>query len=408
MGMRKIHYGWVICVTCTLLLFVTMGTVSNGFSIYLPYIMAERGLTHAQTSSLVTLRCLVAFVAMLLIGGYYRKVSLRVGTGLAVCCAGLAFWLYSAAETYPLFCVGAAVSGISYGLGSMIPVSILINRWFDQHRALALSICASGSGIATIVLPPVTTHLVERFSMSAAFRMGGAAILVCAGVVLLVLRNDPREKGLRPCGQTEIPPEAPATAVSPSQGALGRRTWILLGCASLFMGAVANPGFSHLSVLYTTERFAPATVALMISGTGVMITVGKLLYGETTDRIGGRGSCLLFGGVLLAGHLLCCLAFVQSTALSVVNVLCLGLGYPIATMGPSVWSNDLAAPEQYPVVVRRLQVIYAGGALLFASLPGLLADRLGGYIPAYLLFSAIIALTLLCIALAYRSGGGDR
>ena len=56
MGMRKIHYGWVICVTCTLLLFVTMGTVSNGFSIYLPYIMAERGLTHAQTSSLVTLR----------------------------------------------------------------------------------------------------------------------------------------------------------------------------------------------------------------------------------------------------------------------------------------------------------------------------------------------------------------
>ena len=71
-------------------------------------------------------------------------------------------------------------------------------------------------------------------------------------------------------------------------------------------------------------------------------------------------------------------------------------------------SNDLAAPEQYPVVVRRLQVIYAGGALLFASLPGLLADRLGGYIPAYLLFSAIIALTLLCIALAYRSGGRDR
>lgn len=91
MGMRKIHYGWVICVTCTLLLFVTMGTVSNGFSIYLPYIMAERGLTHAQTSSLVTLRCLVAFVAMLLIGGYYRKVSLRVGPGLPCAVRGLPF-----------------------------------------------------------------------------------------------------------------------------------------------------------------------------------------------------------------------------------------------------------------------------------------------------------------------------
>lgn len=115
--MKKLHYGWVICVTCTLLLFVTMGTVSNGFSVYLPYIMQERGLTHAQTSSLVTLRCLVAFLAMLVIGLYYRKVSLRLGTGLAACCAGLAFWLYSVAQSYGLFCVGAAVSGVSYGLG---------------------------------------------------------------------------------------------------------------------------------------------------------------------------------------------------------------------------------------------------------------------------------------------------
>lgn len=66
--MKHVHYGWVVCITCTLLLFITMGTVSNGFSVYLPYIMDERGLTHAQTSSLVTLRCLTAFLAMLVIG----------------------------------------------------------------------------------------------------------------------------------------------------------------------------------------------------------------------------------------------------------------------------------------------------------------------------------------------------
>lgn len=71
-------------------------------------------------------------------------------------------------------------------------------------------------------------------------------------------------------------------------------------------------------------------------------------------------------------------------------------------------SNDLAAPEQYPVVVRRLQVIYAGGASSSPASRVCWRTGWGGYIPAYLLFSAIIALTLLCIALAYRSGGGDR
>ena len=27
--MKHVHYGWVVCITCTLLLFITMGTVSN-------------------------------------------------------------------------------------------------------------------------------------------------------------------------------------------------------------------------------------------------------------------------------------------------------------------------------------------------------------------------------------------
>lgn len=49
--MRKIHYGWVICVILHLAPVCDHGDSTNGFSIYLPYIMAERGLTHAQTSS---------------------------------------------------------------------------------------------------------------------------------------------------------------------------------------------------------------------------------------------------------------------------------------------------------------------------------------------------------------------
>ena len=144
--MKRVHYGWAVCAAATGLLFITMGTVSNGFSVYLPFIMAERGLTHAQTSSLVTLRCRVSFFAMLGIGWYYKAFSIRIGTAIAAACAGIAFLLYSVAGDYRTFCVGAAVSGLSYGFGSMIPVSILMARWFKTHRALALSISATGSG----------------------------------------------------------------------------------------------------------------------------------------------------------------------------------------------------------------------------------------------------------------------
>lgn len=404
--MKRIHYSWVVCLISTLLIFVTMGTVSNGFSVYLPYIMEARSLTHAQTSSLVTLRCLLSFFSMLGIGAFYKKLNLRVGTGIAAALAGLSFLIYSLAQSYGAFCVGAAISGLGYGLGSMIPVSILMNRWFYRHRALALSICGTGSGIATILLPPLTTHMVERLSIATAFRLEAVGIFIIAALIFLFQRGDPSELGLQPygmeAGAEEVTGETEPAAVSFT---LSRRCWLLMGCVSLFMGALANPGFAHLSVLYTTEGFDPMAVAAIISGTGVMITVGKLIFGETTDRMGGRRSSLLFGGILLLGHLLCCLAFTGSLAVCVVTVLCLGVGYPIATIGPSVWANDMCSPDHYPTVIRRLQVTYAGGALLFASVPGLMADVFGSYIPTYALMSAMMVLTLCFVVLAYREAG---
>lgn len=80
---------------------------------------------------------------------------------------------------------------------------------------------------------------------------------------------------------------------------------IAAACVSLFMGALANPGFSHLSVLYTSEGFDPMVVAAIISAAGVMITLGKLLYGEVTDRMGGYIPAYLMFSGFLAMALLC-------------------------------------------------------------------------------------------------------
>jgi MFS family permease len=169
MPLKKIYYGWTVCIVSTMLIFITMGTISNGFSVYLPYIINQNGFTYSQGSYLVTLRCLIACFSMLVIGFYYKIFSIRTGASIAAFCAGLAFFIYSISDTYVSFCIAAAISGISYGFGSMIPVSILMNRWFIQRMTLALSICATGSGIATIVLPSVTTLMIEYLSLNQLF-----------------------------------------------------------------------------------------------------------------------------------------------------------------------------------------------------------------------------------------------
>lgn len=478
---NRLHYGWLVCLAGTLLLFVTMGTVSNGFSVYLPFIMKEHGLSNSMTSSLVTIRCLVAFISMLCIGLYYKAFSLRIGTFIAAAFAGISLLMYSFASSYAAFCVSAAVSGLSYGFGSMIPVSILMNKWFFKHKALAISICGTGTGIATIILAPIITMMVENVSLTFSFRIEGAAALVLAVVIFLIVRNEPGDIGLQPLGTDErrngdraegktvggsgvqgeagacdethnvrgsgakdntaetgarsgrgsdsesnstvsanstvntsvsdargseseaIATESTNVASNPISKSLSLKAFILLGGASLFMGALANPGFSHLSVLFTSEGYIPMTVAAVISFTGVMMVFSKIAYGSITDKIGGYKSNILFGTILVIGHILCCFAFTGQISICIAAAIGLGVGYPITTIGIPVWSNDMVTQDNYAKTVRRLQVIYAAGALIFASIPGILADIFSGsYIPAYILFTVLMALATVFSVLAYK------
>ncbi len=399
--MKGLHYGWIVCLAGALTIFITMGTVSNGFAVYLPYIMDEYGLTNGQTSSLVMLRCLVAFFSMLLIRFFYDRVSLRIGIFLSAFFAGTAFVLYSFAGGYGLFCLGAAISGLAYGLGSMIPISILMGNWFYRRRALSLSICGAGSGIATIFLPLITTRLVESSSLKTSFTLEGAAIWVLAVILVILIRNDPSEKGLRPYGQGAPGTEKADARKSHAGRGLSPGMWVAMCAACLVMGGLANPGFSHLTVLFDSEGISAMDIALVISVVGVMIVIGKLLYGEVTDRVGGLASTILFGGILIAGHVMCCLTFTGNKTFCFAGGVALGLGYALCSIGPSVWAGDLEKPQRYGDAVRRFQVTYAGGALAFSAVPGVLADLTGSYIPSYILFSVFNGISLLIVVWAY-------
>ena len=170
----------------------------------------------------------------------------------------------------------------------------------------------------------------------------------------------------------------------------------------VIMGGLSNPGFVHLSVLYTSEGYAPMTVAFLISLCGIVLTLGKVLCGGAADLMGGLKASLLFIGLLLAGLVMCCFAFTGSVPLAAIAVFLFGVGSPVCTVGIPVWAGDLSEPKDYPKTVRNLQLIYAAGAMLFASTPGVIADHLGSYIPVYAIFAISLAGTAVCLIAAYR------
>jgi MFS family permease len=403
--MKKHHYAWTICAAGTLLIFITMGAVSNAFSIYMPYIRDEFGLTNAQTSTLVTMRLVVAFVCMLLIGKYYDLFNIRVGGSLAAAFGGLTFLIYSFASDFTLFAVGAGVSGLAYGFGSMVPVSILMTRWFDDHKALAISICSAGSGLGSIILPPVVTGLLSTLSMPTVFRIEAAFILLCAAVIYLAIRNYPHDMGLTRLGENRERLKQAAQDISAPRSIKApiTKAVLILSCAGSFlMGAQGNPGIMHIPVLYTSEGFTAVFAATLMSIIGAALTVGKIVFGEVTDKIGGFRSSIIFFILLVLGNGLCCLAGTGNAVLGLTAVAVLGVGYSVSTIGPSIWAGDLSSEMEFPKTMRTFQIFYSLGALITASVPGILADYFSGsYVPAYVMFTTMAFIASLLIVAAY-------
>lgn len=406
---NRIFYGWFITAACFMMLFVSTGLMSNNFSIFMPPIREEYGLTHAQTSSFVTLRNIFSFLATFVIAKFYDKFSLRIGMTISVAFCGVAYFWYSVSSVYPMFCIAASLSGFGMGLASMFPASILMNSWFITNRALALGICSAGSGVAMMVMPGITTALIASYGISGAFRIEATLIMILGVLVFFIVRNTPGEKGLTALGYEEHghffeQEEGPKIKKTNKELAaqFPKLLWVFALVSLAFNGALANPGYAHLSVLFADAGFEAGRVALMISGVGLVLTLAKLAYGRLVDTIGGFRTNMIFGWLLFIGHIFCCMAYSKSMAVSVAIMICMGIGYVITSLGYSVMAQDLFPGEAFPMALRRLSLISSGLSLVFSTVPGILADIFGSYVPTYALFAVFTFITVITLRIAYK------
>lgn len=397
--MKRVHYGWWVCFGCALLLFCTSGLTVNAFTVYQPYILNQNGFTNAQSSSIITVRSLFSFLAMFLTGVYFKKFSLRTGMGLAGLMTALGFFVFGIAKTYFLYCLGGALLGLGFGFGSMVPIAIMLEHWFAQKRTLAVSICSAATGLATFGIPSLITWLITHTSLAIAFWCEAGFIAAMTLISFLLIRDHPGQKDLEAygAGALQKAQENLRQAV-----VLEKKHWFLLVPMLLLIGAMTSVGFSHLSMLVSGEGFSSHITALAITVSGVSLAVSKCIYGWVSDKLGNYRTNFLFGGVLLLGMVLCCM--VRAGVVVVFIAMCTyGAGLALTTTGLVTWAGDLSSPATFDITVRRFQIGYAAGGLVFSTLPGILADQFGGsYIPAYIFFTACTVYILFSVQWTYR------
>lgn len=399
--MRRPHYAWVVCLGGGLSLFTIIGLGINIFSVYQPYIIELNGFTNAQGSLITTIRSLFSLVAMLTVNQLCSRFGLRaIMTGgmllLSASCV-----CFGMAEHFLIYCVAAALTGLAYGYGGMIPLSLVIGHWFRDRRGFALGLAAAGSGVSTIFAPSIVTRLIENRGMRTAFLLEAAVILGLAVLVWILVRSSPEDLKLEPYyleGKTAVD-ECVPTRRAPR--GMTRVLWGTVLVAGFLIGGPGGPGFSHLTVLYTTSGYDSMVVADILAYLGFTLCVGKIICGQVYDVLGGWWANFYIFGIYAVGFSLCCLAPLGGSVLPFLAMTAFGMGVPISAIPFAVWAGDLFGDDGYEGAVRSLTVAYALGSLVFGPAPGVLADWFKSYVPAYALFALILVVSMLIVQYAY-------
>lgn len=396
--MKPSPYRYVICACGTALIFISVGLLSNVFPIYFPFIMEIRGFSNTQVSLLTTMRSITALFSMFVSDRYYNRLNLKKGIALALCASVFSYAIYGCSSSPALYYLAALISGLGYGLGGMIPASVLIRRWFPVHTATAMGIAASGSGVASIIGPVLITSLIRRFGLSAAFLAESALMAICALPLVLLIKNEPELPQAQASGQSQALQKE--TASPRRELTRAEHLRVILGV--FLIGTLGLTSFSGLSLLYTTSGRPVETVSLLLSFLGFVLIAGKCLMGWLSDRLGSFAAVSVFGAFLSFGQLMCCFAGSAPMSLIVCGLIFLGTGLALSTVALSVIASDFCSAGRYTTLLKTYQVTYALGGLISSAFPGMTADITGSYLPAYALFFLFSVLAVLLIAPVYK------
>jgi MFS family permease len=291
------HYAWIAVFLSFATTLVGAGIRSSP-SVLIHPLELEFGWNRAAIASAVSLNLLLYGCAAPISGRLLdrfgpRRVMLGSLLTLALAVAGTTVMT----ELWHLLVLWGVVVGLSAGATSSILAASVTHRWFVARRGLVLGILNSATSTGQLVFLPILMYLI----VAAGWRMGslllvGAAMALVI-LVMLLMRDDPAEVGLRPYGEGTGASEAGRAALRHQRGAAtvpmrevvtNPTFWLL--CSSYFIcGATANGLVgTHLLPHAIDHGVAEVTAATTLGIMGGMNFVGTILSGWLTDRVNPR------------------------------------------------------------------------------------------------------------------------
>ena len=207
----RIHYAWVILGTLCLVLLVSSGMRST-FGVFIKYFEAEFGWSRTSLSLVGSLSLFLYGAIGPLVGRLADRFGPRtvIAASLAILVIGT-FATSQIGTQWQLFLTAGVLMALGAGGAAMSTAGSVAARWFEGRRGLVMGIAGAGMSAGQLLIFPLATWLILTMGWRQSyFSLATGLLIVVLPIAIGLIRNDPKDMGLRPYGAGTETARAPA------------------------------------------------------------------------------------------------------------------------------------------------------------------------------------------------------
>jgi predicted MFS family arabinose efflux permease len=390
----RLHYAWIAAAVTFLTLLVAAGARATPGVILLP-VGNEFQWSRATVSSIVSINIFLYGLIGPFAAALYQRFGLRRTMMAAMALLGIGYGLSTIATKYwQLVLLWGFVVGAGSGMAATVLGAAVATRWFTARRGLVMGLLTASTATGQLIFLPALAAAVTERGWRAAPWVVAIACALSVPIIAWWMRDDPKEVGQRPYGESGKPTDemAPTPIGNPATRALAvladavrvRDFWLLAG--SFFVCGASTNGLigTHLVAAAFDCGIPEVRAASLLAVMGLFDLVGTTASGWLSDRFNCR--YLLFGYYGLRGLSLLFLpqALLGPVAGLGVFAVIYGLDW-IATVPPTVrLTAEVFGREKASIVFGWVVASHQIGAAFAAFAAGALRTEFGTYAPAFI------------------------
>ena len=399
------NYRWIILAVCFFTITFTNGLTLGGLVVfdrelldYLSEVTGEEVLRQElKLKDAITLwsTAVFAFIAGIIID----RVGVRALMISGMFLLSATFYFYAQSDSLADMYVIHIFQGMVLSMSGMVINVVLISKWFNDNRGLAIGVLLAGTSVGNGIFPQINTYLLTISDGDWRQVMIWLALIPLAYIPVLFafIKEKPEDVAVREDNQAKNDFKASSIegGFTLQQTLRSANFWFLSVMAfCTFYSILAMIG--HVFLMLDGEGYSP-----QISATGVSIIfiggfIGKVISGKLAEMIGRK--IVLVGGVammLLGSLLIVSSIFYKNPLLIWIGLTLYGTGWGGLYTLIQLLVADLFGLIAIGKIMGVINIIDTIGGGLGPIITAVIYDSTQNYLLPFLVISALLVIALI-------------